>query len=146
MKCLTNNQIQQLIDGELPANEKREYKLHIETCTCCAEKYAEQRALAFGIKSLLNAAVPMPERITAFQIPAKPIHQKRISRRIPLWAKVAAVLIPVLFVWKYIIFETSDHKQDKYNCFSRIYSQKTYYEDGETYTIVITDVIYSNKK
>jgi hypothetical protein len=99
MKCLTNNQIQQLIDGELSANELREYKLHIETCPDCAEKYTEQKALSLGIKSLLNEAATIPERIPDFQVPAKTVFPKRTNKRIPLWAKVAAVLIPLFFVW-----------------------------------------------
>jgi len=146
MKCLTNNQIQQVIDGELSANELREYKLHLETCPYCAEKLAEQKALALGIKNLLNKAVPMPELIPEFQVPVQTKSLKRINKRIPLWAKVAAVLIPAFFVCQYIILETPDHQQDKYNCLSRIYTQKTFYENGETSTVVITDVIYSNKK
>jgi len=110
MKCLTNNQIQQLIDGELSANELMEYKLHIETCPDCAEKYVEKKALALGIKNLLNDAVPIPERIPDFPIPAKTTSQKRVNRRIPLWAKVAAVLLPVIFVVKMIDKPQPDFK------------------------------------
>lgn len=100
MKCLTNKQIQQLIDGELSANEMQQYKLHIEACPYCAEKYAEQKILALRIKSLLTESAILPKRIPDFQVPAKTTSQKRINKRIPLWAKVAAVLIPVIFLVK----------------------------------------------
>jgi len=100
MKCLTNNQIQLLIDGELSANKMQQYKLHIETCPYCAEKYADQRLLALGIKDLLNNAAILPERIPEFQLPVKTKSQKRINRRIPLWVKVAAVLIPAIILVK----------------------------------------------
>jgi len=42
----------------------------------------------------------MPERIPDFQVPAKTTSRKRINKRVPLWAKVAAVLIPIIFLVK----------------------------------------------
>ena len=100
MRCLTNKQTQQLIDGELSANEMQQYKLHIEACPYCAEKFSEQKMLVLRIDGLLNEAAILPERIPDFKIPTKIKSKRTRNRRIPLWAKVAAVLIPACFVWK----------------------------------------------
>ena len=100
MKCLTDKQIQQLIDGELSSNQIEKYKSHIDTCTYCAEKYNDQKETVNSIKSLINETAKLPERIPKFRVPAKQIHQKVKVKRIPLWAKVAAVLIPAVIGWK----------------------------------------------
>jgi len=100
MKCLTDKQIQQLIDGELSSNQIEKYKSHINACPYCAEKYKEQKESVFSIKTLINETVKSPVRIPEFRVPAKQIHQKVKVRRIPLWVKVAAVLIPAFVGWK----------------------------------------------
>jgi hypothetical protein len=92
--------MQHLIDGELSANQMDKYKSHIDTCTYCAEKYSDRKELSASIKALINETATLPERIPEFRIPAKQIQQKVKVRRIPLWAKVAAVLVPVFVGWK----------------------------------------------
>lgn len=101
MKCLTDKQIQQLIDGALSANQIEKYTSHIRTCAYCDKKYNEQKELALSIKSLINEVAWSPARIPEFRIPTKPAIQQLKVRKIPLWVKVAAVLIPVFFVWKF---------------------------------------------
>ena len=100
MRCLTDEQMQLLIDGELSANQMNKYKSHIDTCTYCAEKYSDRKELSTSIKALINETAISPERISEFRIPAKQIQQKVKVRRIPLWAKVAAVLVPAFVGWK----------------------------------------------
>jgi len=100
MRCLTDKQIQQLIDVELSSNQMDKYKTHIDTCTYCAEKYSEQRELSTSIKALINETATTPERIPEFRIPVALVTQKVKVRRIPLWAKIAAVLIPAFVGWK----------------------------------------------
>jgi hypothetical protein len=100
MRCLTDKQIQQLIDGELSANQIEKYKGHINACPYCAEKYNDRKESVFSIKILINEAVKSPEWIPEFRVPAKQIHQKLKVRRIPLWAKVAAVIVPAIVGWK----------------------------------------------
>jgi len=100
MRCLTDKQMQFLIDGELSANQMDKYKSHIETCAYCAEKYSERKELSTSVKALINETATTPERIPEFRIPAAQVPQKVKVRRIPLWAKVAAVLIPAFVGWK----------------------------------------------
>jgi hypothetical protein len=100
MRCLTDKQIQQLIDGELFASQLEKYKSHINACPLCDEKYNEQKELALSLKSLINETAKSPEQIPEFRVPTKRSNQQLKVWRIPLWAKVAAVLIPAFFVWK----------------------------------------------
>ena len=110
MKCLTDKQIQQLIDGELSNNQKEKYRSHIHACAYCNEKYNEQKELAESIKSLINEKAKFPELIPEFIIPVKRVPQDRKTLTIPLWVKVAAVLIPVFFVWKFAHKPQEDFK------------------------------------
>src|ERR1035437_5484800 len=100
MKCLTNEQIQQLIDGETSTVVSTEYQQHINGCSHCQERYNDQKALAQNVKDLINASVQSPERIPEFRIPKRIIKPNVKIRWIPLWAKVAAGLIPGFFIWE----------------------------------------------
>lgn len=100
MKCLTDKQIQQLIDSELSTSQLEKYKSHIHACPYCNEKYKEQKELALSLKSLINETAKSPEQTPEFRVPTKRSNQQLKVWRIPLWAKVAAVLIPACFVWK----------------------------------------------
>lgn len=110
MRCLTDKQIQQLIDDELSASQIEKYNSHIYACPYCNEKYEEQKELALSLKSLINETAKSPERIPEFWIPTKQAHPQMKVRRIPLWVKVAAVLIPVFFVWKFAHRPQEDFK------------------------------------
>jgi len=101
MRCLTDNQLQQLIDGELSANQINKYKSHIIACPFCDEKYNERKELALSIKSLINETTNSPERIPEFRVPVIPASQQRKVRSIPIWVKAAALLIPAFFIWKF---------------------------------------------
>ena len=100
MKCLTNNQIQQLLDDETPSVLAEKYHQHINACPQCLEKYNQQKELAQTVKELINASAYSPERIPEFQLPKTIIHPTRKIRRIPGWLEVAALMIPIFFVWK----------------------------------------------
>ena len=100
MKCLTNEQIQQLIDGETSTVVSTAYQQHINNCSHCKERYNDQKALAQNVKDLLNASVQSPERIPEFRIPKNVTIPKVKVKWIPFWAEVAAVLIPVFFICK----------------------------------------------
>jgi len=99
MKCLTNEQIQRFIDGEMPSLQPEQFQ-HLTSCTSCQELYKEQKVLAQLIKKQINSVANSPERIPEFQIPASIMHTVPRVKRFPLWAKVAAMLIPACFVWK----------------------------------------------
>ena len=106
MKCLTNEQIQRFIDGEMPSLQPEQFQ-HLTSCASCQELYKEQKVLAQLIKEQMNSVAKSPERIPEFQIPASITHTAPRVKRFPLWAKVAALLIPACFVWRMTI------KQDK---------------------------------
>lgn len=110
MRCLTDKQIQQLIDGELSTSQIEKYNSHIYACPYCNKKYEEQKELALSLKSLINETAKYPERIPEFRVPTKPVHQHMKVRKIPLWVKAAAVLIPVFFVWKFAHRPQEDFK------------------------------------
>jgi len=100
MKCLTNNQIQQLVDGQTPLVLSEKYLQHMDSCTQCLDRYKQQKELAQMVKELINASVQSPERIPEFRIPKKQILSTRRVRRIPGWLEVAALMIPIFFMWK----------------------------------------------
>jgi len=108
MKCLTNEQIQRFVDGEMPSLQPEQFQ-HLTSCTSCQELYKEQKVLAKLIKEQINSVAKSPERIPEFQIPISITPAAPRVKRFPLWAKVAAVLIPACFVWKMTI------KPDKLN-------------------------------
>lgn len=101
MKCLTDNQMQLLVDDELTASRKKKYMNHIGLCPLCANKYHDRIELVASIKALITETVKLPENIPEFIIPLKPISQEVRRRRIPLWVKAAAVLVPAIFGWKF---------------------------------------------
>ena len=99
MKCLTNEQIQRFIDAEMPSLQPDQFQ-HLTACASCQELYKEQKVLAQLIKEQINSVAKSPERIPEFQIPASITPIAPRVKRFPLWAKVAALLIPACFVWK----------------------------------------------
>ena len=100
MKCLTNNQIQQLLDGETPCVLSEKQHQHMDACPQCLERYNQQIELAQTVIELINASAQSPERIPEFRIPKEQILPTRKIRRIPGWLEMAALLIPIFFVWK----------------------------------------------
>lgn len=143
MKCLTNKQTQELIDGELTTKQSELYHRHIAECQNCTDKYYEQKALAVSIKGLINEMVNSPVRIPEFRMPTKPAQKEMKVRRIPLWAKVAAVLIPVFFVWKIMNFENKNDitqllkNKQLYKMCSSMNANITFKENGEI--IIVTN-------
>ena len=102
MKCLTNEQIQRFIDREMPSLQPDQFQ-HFISCPNCRALYNEQKLLAKSIKKQINSVAKTPERIPEFQVPASITHAAPRVKRFPLWAKVAALLIPACFVWKMTI-------------------------------------------
>ena len=100
MKCLTNKQIQQQMDGETSSVLSEKYNQHMDACPPCMERYHRQQELAQTVKKLINATAQSPERTPEFRIPKMLNHPARKIRRIPGWLKIAALLIPVFFIWK----------------------------------------------
>ena len=100
MKCLTNKQIQQLIDGETSTVDSIKYQQHIIDCSHCMERYNDHKSLAQNVKDLLNVSVHSPKWIPEFRIPKKVFKPKQKTIRIISWLEVAALLIPVFFIWK----------------------------------------------
>jgi hypothetical protein len=100
MRCLTDKQLQLLVDDELTAGQKKKYLNHIEVCSLCAKKYRDRIELVASIKASITEAVKLPKSIPEFRIPTKPTGQEVRMHRIPLWVKVAAVLVPAIIGWK----------------------------------------------
>jgi hypothetical protein len=142
MKCLTNEQIQQLIDGETSTVDLTEYQQHYNGCSHCKERYNEQMALSQNIKELLNASVQSPERIPEFRIPNKVIKPKLKDIRIISWLEVAALLISVFFVWKMTYKPEEELKPTAENirmfekC-NNVYANTATWRDN---VIIVTDV------
>jgi len=100
MKCLTNEQLQRLIDGEILLVRSEQYEAHIASCLSCQERYNEQKALAKSITGLINEIVQSQEPIPEFKIPLSITKTNVKVRWIPLWTEVAAVIIPLIFICK----------------------------------------------
>jgi hypothetical protein len=147
MKCLTNEQIQQQIDGETSTVESTEYQQHINKCSYCLERYNNQKELVQNVKYLLNASFQSPERIPEFSLPKTETIPRAKVRWIPFWAEVAAVLIPVFFIWKmYYIKPVEDFKPTTENI--RMYEMCNTVDANTAYqeNMIITTVTDQNGK
>lgn len=100
MKCLTNEQLQRLVDGEIAYGKSGQYQQHLAVCPECRERYNVQKTLTGLIKGLIHDAAKSPVEIPEFKIPVSITKPHVKVRWIPFWAEVAAVLVPVLFIWK----------------------------------------------
>lgn len=95
LTCLSEEVIQQWIDGELDTTQQVQVHLQITSCEKCSEKAEQLKVLAFSVKKMLTVEdVAIPE----FTKPEKVIHQ-----RFPLWLKIAVVLLPAFCLVKVLL-------------------------------------------
>ena len=58
MKHLNNKTIQNLIDNELPENDRKTVEMHLDECPSCRQKVEAQRAFSEKMKKSLETLVP----------------------------------------------------------------------------------------
>lgn len=91
LTCLSEDVIQQWIDGELSTIRREQVHEHLNGCEECRDKVQQQQAWALAIKKALTTEeVEIPEFVPVNEVPA--------TRRFPLWLKIAAVAIPAFCI------------------------------------------------
>ena len=58
MKHLNDKTIQNLIDNELPENDRKTVEMHLEECPSCRQRVEAQRAFSEKMKKSLETLVP----------------------------------------------------------------------------------------
>jgi hypothetical protein len=101
MQCLTNEQIQLLIDDEMDEQLQVVCEEHLSHCADCQYRYEEQSRNSLRISEIINRTVIMPEQIPMFDFPENKEQVKIQHRSISFWLKIAAVLLPVIVCWKF---------------------------------------------
>lgn len=107
MNCLTNKQLQEFIDLEVSSHQQERYEQHLSKCQHCKNRYNEQKEWTELIKGQVLKATPTITQVPDFNAPT--LSASRKLYRIPLWAKVAAVMIPAICFWR-----MSDKNEEQY--------------------------------
>lgn len=139
MKCLTDEQIQLYIDGEISKQELTKIDLHLSECSICRPKLEQQQLFIRELKATLRPSNDIAA--PPFALP-KETHGKR--RAIPIWLKVAAVLVPLLLIWELGPYGSASVLKPT-NQKSSIINLKTsvIIDNNEEFSYVKTDVVYS---
>ena len=133
LMCLNEDLIQQWIDGELSEELLEQVNQHLANCELCRQKAEQQKALAFSIKNILqveDVAIPefrrsetatgeagnhndlpvknneFPQKNSTSVPEMKAVNAgpfSRTLRTVPLWLKIAAVLIPAFCLVQVLI-------------------------------------------
>ncbi len=101
MQCLTNEQIQLLIDKEMDEQDETVCRRHLEDCPHCRMRVEEQRSKVRLILEALNREDDLPEMIPAFRYPVGNAPKKERTFTHSIWMKIAAVTIPSLLCWHF---------------------------------------------
>src|SRR5690606_38775788 len=96
--------VDRAIDGDLPSADEARLHAHLETCSSCAERYAEHRALQRALTASLPAAAPprsfaiTPEMAAGYKpapvpaaAPRRPLRAAMALQRVGMAAAVAAI-------------------------------------------------------
>ena len=110
MNCLTNEELQLLIDNELEQERMDELNLHLQQCTECTMRYKEQSEFAQLVKYQINVNTKNVDSIPSFQFEND---KTSIVRKKAIWLKVAAIIIP-LFVFCNIYFNRQKPVQKQF--------------------------------
>jgi len=110
MNCLTNEELQLLIDNELEQERMDELNLHLQQCAECATRYKEQNEFAQLVKYQINVNTKNVDSIPSFQFEND---KTSIVRKKAIWLKVAAIIIP-LFVFCNIYFNRQKPVQKQF--------------------------------
>lgn len=102
MKCISDEVIQQYIDGETQPQETSVVEKHIETCRDCAARVSHQRALKTRFIGAINLLAGPAGGTPELKSSAKPSKGKRVllSRVVPLLAAACILLLVGLFFQK----------------------------------------------
>lgn len=113
MNCLTDKQLQELIDVEVTSHQQELYEQHLSECQHCSSRYKEQKEWTELIKVRVLRAAPTITQVPDFKAPT--VNSNRKLHRIPLWAKVAAVMIPAFCFWRISNKNEDQYLQTVYN-------------------------------
>ena len=101
MQCLTNEQIQLLIDGEMNEQLMVACEEHLSHCPDCQRRYEEQARNSLRISEMINFTAAIPEQVPVFNFPENKAPAKQHRGSISIWLKIAAVLIPIIICWQF---------------------------------------------
>jgi len=99
MKCLSDEIIQVLIDGELSIEEQEHADMHLKECSHCSERLEEQKELtASFIASMGKLVEELPEVPVLIQAKKKNVLSKNILYRFIYPLAAASILLLFLLL------------------------------------------------
>ena len=99
MKHLNDKTIQNLIDNELPENDRKTVEMHLDECPSCRQRVEAQRAFSEKMKKSLETLVPDEIAVPEFNFrrPARPeMNVTRIALISSLATACAIALIALI--------------------------------------------------
>ena len=113
MKCISSEDIQWYIDGELTKEEDLKISHHVNVCSKCADQYNRQKRLADFVRNGINEPENSLQVIPEFKHPDKKEKQKRLSTRQKLIYSLSAASI-LLLIGLSITQNNKSQNQDEY--------------------------------
>lgn len=98
MNCLTNEQMQMLVDGELPSHLAVKYKKHISGCPTCSRVFTKYASEVNVVKELIAATGSDPLEIPGFKVPGEKLKRRPEIRKIYFGLKIAAITLPIALI------------------------------------------------
>ena len=99
MKCLSDEIIQVLIDGELSIEEQEHADMHLKECSHCSERLEEQKELTASFKASMGKLVEeLPEVPVLIQAKKKNVLSKNILYRFIYPLAAASILLLFLLL------------------------------------------------
>ena len=100
MKHLNDKTIQNLIDNELPENDRKTVEMHLDECPSCRQRVEAQRAFSEKMKKSLETLVPDEIAVPEFNFrrPARPEMNVTRIALISSLATACAIALIVLIV------------------------------------------------
>jgi hypothetical protein len=135
LTCLSEDLIQQWIDGELSEKKQKQVNKHLAGCEKCRQKAEQQKALAFSIKKILTTndvvirEFRMNETASREHGNEQSLNNKssiaeskafkatpiiRLKKTLPIWLKIAAVLLPA-FCLVQVLFQSEKSYQPSHD-------------------------------
>lgn len=100
MKHLNDNTIQNLIDNELPENDRKTVEMHLDECPSCRQRVEAQRAFSEKMKKSLETLVPDEIAVPEFSFRRTARPEMNVTRiaLISSLATACAIALIVLIV------------------------------------------------
>jgi len=109
MKCLSDEIIQQYVDGETTPEQLVLIEQHLGSCSICAARVESQKKLAEGIKSAINRLVEDDIEVPGF-VPSGKVNKSFVLRKRTIY-RIAAGLAAACIIMALIVFNNEQEPE-----------------------------------